>query len=76
MATLVFSLTTGAGNSSQTLTFSSTDAGRILSAYQKNVKPGGTQADLLAYYVTRWKRDLSLSVVGAETTTPTPPTFT
>ncbi len=76
MATLTLSVTTGGGTSSQTLTFSAADASRILTAYQASIKPGGTQADLVAFIATQINGQLTTMVVRTETVLPTPPVLT
>lgn len=70
MATMTLSITSGAGTTSKTVTFSGADATRIMQAFQVEV-PAATQQDLtdnLTYYL---KRRILEMVVRKETVTPT-----
>ena len=76
MATLDLKITSAAGVSTQTLTFSGPDATRIIQAYQKNIKAGGTQDDFLTWLTPMVRGNIIALVRSAETVTPDAPTLT
>jgi len=73
MATLTVQITSGAGTTTSSATFSSADAQRILTDFQQTV-PNGTQQNLNDYLLSDLKLRISQFVQRAET--PTGPTFT
>lgn len=75
MATLTISITAGA-TTSQTLTFSGTDATRIMNAYKAVVDPNADQGVLTAALAQQAKNYFVAIVNRAETVTPTPPSIT
>lgn len=75
MATLTLTIVSGAGTSTLSKTFSAGDATRIIQAFQKNVKPSGTQDDLTAWLCTLLQGNIKNLVKAAERVEPTDPVF-
>ena len=75
MATVTLTVVTGT-TTSVTATFTAVDAGRVLTAYQNQVKAGGTQQDLTNWLGGEMKSVLANLVIKSERTTPAPPAFT
>lgn len=75
MATLTISITAGT-TVSNTLTYSTADAQRIMAAWQKMNNPSATPQDIVDFYARFIKNKLSQIVTTAETVLPTPLAFT
>lgn len=75
MATLTLTVVSALGTNATTLTFSSGDASRILTAFQNRVTANGTQADLVTWLASKVQEDIGRMVVNSETvvTAPAPP---
>ena len=78
MATLLLTLTSGLNVNSNVITFNSTEADRILTAYQNRINSNGTQADLVTWIANKVQQETSRLVMENETviTYPTPPAMT
>ena len=76
MATLTVQIVSTLGTSNKTLTFSVTDAQRILTAFQNQVTHGGTQDQLAVYLAQQAQRLLAQLVTVNEAIPPVPPVMT
>lgn len=74
MATLTVSITSAAGTSSKTLTFSGPDASRVLAAFQKRTgNPAMTQQDLVNDFSQALNDRIANVVKSAERVVPADP---
>lgn len=76
MATLAISITTGAGTTTSSKTFSGADSTRILAAYQQQSRnPAAGQQEVTNFLMDSALDDLKQMVRRAESTTPADPAF-